>query len=89
MEKLKDTAKLKVLTITRYTSRIRHVSETAEKIEFGIRELERTRSWEELTEVGKFLFKLLSFAEVIKFRRSWKVSQKLKSFVAVGKFRCS
>ena len=36
--------------------------------------LERAqRSWKEPTEVGKFLLKLESFAEVGKFRCNWKV----------------
>ena len=46
--------------------------------------LERTeRSWKEPSEVGKNPAKLESFF------LSWKVSLKLESFAAVGKFRCS
>ena len=44
------------------------------------------RSWKEPSEVGKFLLKLESFAEVGKFRCSWKVLLKLEIFAAVGNF---
>ena len=49
--------------------------------------LERTkRSWKEPSEVEKLLLKLESFAEVGKFRRSWKFCRGWKVLAEVGKF---
>ena len=46
----------------------------------SLAKLERTeRSWKEPSEVEKHFLKLESFAEVGKFRRSWKVLLRLES----------
>ena len=56
-------------------------NEKLESFKLESLKLERAkRNWKELSKFGKLLLKLESFAEVGKFRRSWKV------LAEVGKF---